>query len=207
MDNPKVRTRVRASSRPRSGWPRIRTALKSGVSGLRWKRVLLVALGLYVLVSLVGWYVSTVTYGDVGMSDDKNAVRYALGGKHGGAETDRIWTYKGEADAVIRVEFTPDGLLDQISCASPSAEPDSCPELYGIGIGDAEDAIGGSLGSPSRIGISGDRKYISYDSLGATFVLQQFAVTGLIRDPDRGSFLGKAWKFVRHLVYLPGAIG
>ena len=174
---------------------------------MRIGRVLLVVLLAYVFFSLISWYFQTASYGVVGMGDDKHDVRYALGAEHGGAETDRIWTYKTEANATIRIEFTPSGKLDRISCISPAAEPNSCPELYGIGIGETEDAIGGHLGAPSYIRIAGDKKYIAYSSIGATFVLQQFVVTGLIRDPGRDSFFGKSWKFLRSLVYLPGAIG
>lgn len=169
--------------------------------------MLLVVLGLYVLVSLFNWYFHVNTYGVVAMGDDKSAVRYALGGQHGGAENSRIWTYQAEADAVIKVEFTPGGQLDRISCSSAAVEPDSCPQLYGIGIGETEDVVGGHLGAPSRIGISGHRKYMTYQSLGATYVLEQFVVTGLIRDPDQGGFFGKTWKFLRNLIYLPGSIG
>jgi hypothetical protein len=181
--------------------------LKQLVSGVRIGRVLLIALLAYVAISLVVWYLQVTTYGLVTMEDDRHAVRYALGGEHGGADSDRIWTYKADADAEIRIAFTPEGMLDTISCSSPAAEPDSCPELYGIGIGETEDAIGGHLGAPSHIRIVGDRKYIGYDSIGATYVLQQFVVTGLVRDPHRGSFLGKSWKFLRSLIYLPGTIG
>lgn len=161
----------------------------------------------YVGLSLVMWYLQAATYGLVAMDDDRHAVRYALGGEHGGAETDRIWTYEADADAIIRIRFAPDGTIERISCSSPAAEPDSCPELYGIGIGETEDAIGGHLGAPSDIRIVGDRKYIGYNSIGATYVLQKFVVTGLVRDPHRGSFSGKAWKFLRSLIYLPGSIG
>lgn len=169
--------------------------------------MLLVVLLAYVFFSLISWYFQTVSYGVVGMGDDKHDVRYALGSEHGGAETAQIWTYPTEANSTIRVEFTPSGQLDRISCSSAAAEPDSCPELYGIGIGETEDVIGGHLGAPSYIHISGDKKFIAYNSIGATYVLQQFVVTGLIRDPGRDRFVGKSWKFLRSLVYLPGAIG
>ncbi|MDE8650477.1 hypothetical protein [Novosphingobium album (ex Liu et al. 2023)] len=166
-----------------------------------------VLVGLYLVVSLVEWYFRVNAYGVVGVSDTEADVRYALGAPARIDQANATWTYPVEAGATFSVMFSGDRSVSRISCFSATAEPNSCPELYGIGIGEGEDAIGHHLGNPDLVTIKGDRKYVTYSGLGATFVLQQFVVTGLIRDADQGSFLGKTWKFFRNLFYLPGWIG
>lgn len=207
MDETRVRQRVRSSSKPRGVWARLRKFMAASASGVNLRRALAAVIGIYLFYSLAVWYFQVSSYGVVSMNDDEGAVRYALGAPVREDAANRKWTYNLEANAILTVEFAPDGLLSRISCASPSVEPRSCPELYGIGIGQSEDALVGRLGSPSYVRISGDRKYITYAGLGATYVLQQFVVTGLVRDARRGSFLGKSWKFIRNLVYIPGGIG
>lgn len=170
--------------------------------------ILLVGLlGFYFLTSLFYWYVDVNSYGVIGMEDDQPAIRYGLGAPGKIENGGKTWVYHIEAGAVLRAEFSADQTLDRVSCTSSTAEPNSCPQLYGVGVGETEDVIGHHLGNPSYVRIDGDRKYVTYEGLGATYVLQQFVVTGLIRDPHQGSFFGKTFKFFRSMFYLPGWLG
>jgi hypothetical protein len=181
--------------------------MKTFASGVNVRRALIAVAAIYILISLYNWYFHVNSYGVIYMDDDKDAVRYALGPPARADVSDRVWTYNLEANATLTTTFGANALLDRVACASPSAEPASCPELYGIGIGESEDVVVANLGNPSYIRIVGDRKYLTYVGIGATYVLQRFVVTGLVRETRRGSFLDKSWKFLRNLVYLPGGIG
>lgn len=203
----KVRQRVRAPSRPTGKWPRFQSVLKSIATGRNIKGLILVLIGAYFLISLAQWYAAVNFYGDVGVSDTRSNVRYALGAPAKGGDASPNWTYPIEAGAELTVSFDAAGNVTRISCVSPNAEPNSCPELYGLGIGAEEGDVGHALGNPDSVRIEGDKKFVTYHSLGATYVMQRFIVTGLVRDSQDGSFMGKTWKFLRSLVPLPGWIG
>jgi hypothetical protein len=205
LDEVKVRRKVRSPSKPRSAWERLRKSARSFVSGGGAGRVLLFALGVYLFIQLYNWDDKVDFYGVLTMEDDRAAVRYALGSPDVASRTDRLWTYRLEGGSTLTTSFGNNGKLVKINCVNDRAEPDSCPDLFGFGIGDIEDALIGRLGLPSRVRIVGDRKYLDYDGIGATYALEQFIVVGLERKPQGGSFLGKTWGFFRSLIYLPGA--
>jgi hypothetical protein len=174
------------------------------VSGGTVVRFALAALAVWLLVALYHWDNHVDQFGDLGMDDDRAAVRYALGAPDSADKADRTWSHRMEADAVLTTRFDAAGKVSRMTCLSPTGQRNSCPELFGFGIGTSEDDLAGRLGLPSRQRIVGTRKHLFYDGLGAIYVLERFQVIGVERLPKGGSFLGKTWGFVRSLVYLPG---
>lgn len=202
-----VRRKVRPSSKPKSFWQRFGNFLKLFVLGANLRRLLVALAAVYVLVALDHWNEKIDAYGVLYRGDDAGAVRYALGAPASvEKKINRIWTYQPEATVIFTAVFDANGKLSKAACANRTGVVGSCPLLFDIGIGASEEAILGHLGLPSNVRIEGESKYITYAEIGATYVLQRFVVTGLRRDLHQGSSLGRTWRFIRSLFYLPGMI-
>lgn len=205
-----------------SGWRRSRRAkwrdLRSLIRTPAFKRLLGLGLSfaalLYVGLWLDRFWDDSLVYADVGIADTQAGTLYGVGNpketrtppagwvpsQGRPAETTRFWRYETQSGGQVEVAFGEDGKVDWVSCEQAEAQPQACPSLFGIGLGDAEDRLQRRLGAADREALGNGTKVAVYGDIGAEYGLKQFRVYKITARRERASVIGRIPRFLRSLV-------
>lgn len=148
-------------------------------------------------------------YGEAAVDGSYEETLYALGRPakvrvaegaawtpYAGPGHDAEWQYRTPGDTNLLVHFR-DGHVDSITCTNVDAVIGSCPDTFGIGVGQTEEAMITLLGQPAVQRLTAQRKTVLYPELGLEMGLETYTIMQIRKvKPTRNAFL----RFVRSII-------
>lgn len=101
----------------------------------------------------------------------------------------RSWSYeaRNSYSPDLTVEFDADGRVVEVACIQLESARGYCSPLFGIRVGDTEEAMIARLGQPNQARLSGVAKIVRYNDIGAEFTLTRGRVYRLTLLRAKGS--------------------
>ena len=208
--NTRHRSRSRRSSRRRG---RSGADVMEILRGRTTSRVIAVVM-IIMAVAYVGnayrtFSLALAAYGDAAVDGSYDETLYALGRPakvravegagwtpYAGPGHDVAWQYRTPGDSNLLVHFQ-NGRVDSVTCTNVDAIIGSCPETFGVGVGQTEEAMITLLGQPASQRLTAQRKTVLYPELGLEMGLETYTIMQIRKvRPTRNAFL----RFFRSIV-------
>lgn len=109
------------------------------------------------------------------------------------------WSYeaRNSYSPDVTVEFDGEGRVTEVACIQLESTRGYCAALFGVRVGDTEEAMIARLGRPSEARLSGVAKIVRYEDIGAEFTLTRGRVYRLTLLRDKGSTFSIFARYLR----------